>query len=371
MTTGRYPWRYCCWSTAKTMSPSRMASSTEGARSKVASWISCSLPPSLRALSAGSAPVGPSASTPLISGFWLTAVSILACASVGLVRSTATTWTWPPRPSSKPSQRWSSAMFPTSWLMQSALSTPSSSSRSPAPTPASNSVWPTWVSAPSSSLTSLPEFMETIGMPASFAFWIDSLKASASGIETTRPSGSEATAASMSWLIFTMSNVCGALYSTSTPMSSAPWSTPFLTTDQNGSEAWPWVTTAILMSPRCAPPPPCASPPSWPPPQPAATSAIAATRASQTLIFALPLTVSSSPWGPREPLSLRRLDHLREILQAPAHVLHRPRAGIGAEHYVLLQDVPALVAGRLEQLQYPPHVHVPLAERPVEPAPHG
>src|SRR5215207_7776714 len=43
-------------------------------------------------------------------------------------------------------------------------------------------------------------------------------------------------------------------------MSSAPWSTPFLTTDQNGSEACPWVTTAILMSFRSAPPPP------WVPP---------------------------------------------------------------------------------------------------------
>src|SRR3712207_3620953 len=262
-------------------------------------------------------------------------------------------------------------MFPTSWLMQSALSTPSCASRSPAPTPAWNSVWPTCVSAPNSSLTSLPVFMETIGMPASFAFSIDSLSASGSGMEMTSPSGSEATAASMSWLIFTGSKVWGALYSTSTPMSAAPWSTPFLTTDQNGSEAWPWVTTAILMSPRSAPPPPCASPPSWPPAQPAATSAIAATRASQTLIFALPLTISSSPWGPREPTSLRRLDHLREILKAPAHVLLRPRAGTAAEHDVLLQDVPALVAGRIEQLQYPPHVHVPLAERPVEPAPHG
>src|SRR5215207_2545872 len=43
-------------------------------------------------------------------------------------------------------------------------------------------------------------------------------------------------------------------------MSSAPLSTPFLTTDQNGSEACPWVTTAILMSFRSAPPPP------WVPP---------------------------------------------------------------------------------------------------------
>src|SRR5918992_1047195 len=343
------------------MSPSRMASSTEGARSKVASRMSCSLPASLRALSAGSAPVGPSASIPFMSGFWFTAVSILACASVGLLRSTATTSTWPPRPCSKPSQRWSSAMFPTSWFMQSALSTPSSASRSPAPSPAMNSVCPTCVSAPSSSLTSLPEFIETIGMPASLAFWIDSCRASASGIETTMPSGSEATAASMSWLIFTMSNVWGALYSTSTPMSVAPWSTPFLTTDQNGSEAWPWVTTAIRISPRSALPPPCCSPASSPPPQPATTSAIAAIRTNQTLILTLPFTLSPLLGGHSGPF-LRRLDHPRKIIQTLAHVVHRTGAGIrlGFDHDVLLEYVPPLVTRLLEQLQYPPNVHVTL-----------
>src|SRR5918995_6641323 len=46
-------------------------------------------------------------------------------------------------------------------------------------------------------------------------------------------------------------------------MSVAAWSTPFLTTDQNGSEACPWVTTAIRMSLRAtfpwAPEPPLSS----------------------------------------------------------------------------------------------------------------
>src|SRR6516225_9518298 len=37
-------------------------------------------------------------------------------------------------------------------------------------------------------------------------------------------------------------------------MSFAPWATPFFTTDQNGSVAWPWVTTASLMPEREPPP---------------------------------------------------------------------------------------------------------------------
>ena len=59
----------------------------------------------------------------------------------------------------------------------------------------------------------------------------------------------------MSWPIFTMSKVSGALYSTLTPMSLPPWSTPFLKIDQNGSDAWPWVTTSMRMLERFAPPP--------------------------------------------------------------------------------------------------------------------
>jgi hypothetical protein len=53
----------------------------------------------------------------------------------------------------------------------------------------------------------------------------------------------------------TMSNVCGALYVTVAPMSFAARSTPFLTTDQNASDACPWVTTAMRTSARGAAPP--------------------------------------------------------------------------------------------------------------------
>ena len=72
---------------------------------------------------------------------------------------------------------------------------------------------------PSNSRTSEPEFIETTGMPEATALRIESPSASASGTETTRPSGCEATAASMIWPICTMSNVSGAWYSTLTPRS--------------------------------------------------------------------------------------------------------------------------------------------------------
>src|SRR5215210_6130451 len=73
--------------------------------------------------------------------------------------------------------------------------------RCPAPRPASYSVWPTWVNSPNSAATSLPEFIEMTGIPASTAALIESPSASASGIETTRPSGCEATAASIHFVL--------------------------------------------------------------------------------------------------------------------------------------------------------------------------
>ena len=84
-------------------------------------------------------------------------------------------------------------------------------------------------------------------MPEATAFLIESPSAATSGIETAMPSGRLATVASISWLIWTMSKVSGARYSTVTPMSFAAASAPFLITDQNGSAAWPWVTTMIRM----------------------------------------------------------------------------------------------------------------------------
>ena len=56
-----------------------------------------------------------------------------------------------------------------------------------------------------------PEFIVMIGIPASLAFCSEAFKAAKSGTETIRPPGFLATAASMSWLIFTMSKVSGAL----------------------------------------------------------------------------------------------------------------------------------------------------------------
>ena len=88
-------------------------------------------------------------------------------------------------------------------------------------------------------------------MPASTAAWIEGPRASASGMETISPSGLEATAASMSWAMATMSKVPGAWYSTVTPMSSAAAMAPFCTTDQKGSEAWPWETMMMRIS-SCA-----------------------------------------------------------------------------------------------------------------------
>ena len=86
------------------------------------------------------------------------------------------------------------------------------------------------------------------GMPAATARSIDGPSASASGIDTTRPSGSWFTAASISWLIATMSKVSGERKSTFAPVCSAAFSTPFLTTDQKGSLAWPWATTMMSVA---------------------------------------------------------------------------------------------------------------------------
>ena len=133
-------------------------------------------------------------------------------------------------------------------LTQAPLVLPSSFIFSPAAKPEGYSSMPMCSSAPSSLLTSRPESIEITGMPAATAARIESPSASASGIETTSPSGCEATAASISCAIATMSKVCGAWYWTSTPISSAASSTPFLTTDQNASDAWPWVITTILVA---------------------------------------------------------------------------------------------------------------------------
>ena len=70
------------------------------------------------------------------------------------------------------------------------------------------------------------------GMPAATAFLTGSERAAASGIETTSPSGFEATTASIICAILAMSKVSGARYSALTPSVLAASSMPFLTTDQ-------------------------------------------------------------------------------------------------------------------------------------------
>jgi hypothetical protein len=109
----------------------------------------------------------------------------------------------PPRAriaSSSPAQRWSRPVLPTCWLMQIARLTPARASRTPAARPARNSSWPTWASTPNERNCSLPELIDTTGMPALTARRIAGLRPG-SGIETTSPSGLVATASSISSLI--------------------------------------------------------------------------------------------------------------------------------------------------------------------------
>ena len=74
--------------------------------------------------------------------------------------------------------------------------------------------------------------MTITGMPDATAFFTGPLSASVSGMETTRPSGFEAMAASSSFTMAGISKVSGARYSVVTPSCLPASSTPFLTTDQ-------------------------------------------------------------------------------------------------------------------------------------------
>src|SRR6266508_259151 len=244
-TTARYPWRYCAWSMANSMSPESIALSTSLDRSNVASLMSPTLFACLSASSAGVEADGPSVRIPSMSGAdWITpdTASVIPC---GSFRSTGMTLASKPSPSLNPLHRRSRATLPTSWFTQMALVTPASFIRCPASCPATSSVWPMCARTPRSANTSLPELIEITGIPASTAFLIDGPRASASGMLTISPSGFDATAPSIRWLMATMSKVGGALYVTDTPSSWAAALTPFDTIDQNGSDAWPWVTTAM------------------------------------------------------------------------------------------------------------------------------
>ena len=76
-----------------------------------------------------------------------------------------------------------------------------------------------------------------------------------------------------------MSKVSGARYSTVAPVTFCASSTPFLTTDQNGSEAWPCTTTTIRGA-SCA---------MAAEPMPSATAAVAASVAKRFMLFFLPV----------------------------------------------------------------------------------
>ena len=96
----------------------------------------------------------------------------------------------------KPRQRSASPALPTSWLTHSPRRTPARASRRPAPSPARYSGCPTWASAPSARERSLPELIETTGMPARIARRIGPATP-ALGIDTTSPSGRVATASAI------------------------------------------------------------------------------------------------------------------------------------------------------------------------------
>src|SRR5450759_693084 len=238
---------------ANIMSPALIAFRTSFERSNVASLILLPRLSCLIAARVGADPVGPSARMPLMLESDWTAAAIACWAPVGSLRSTWRTLVVPARPVAKPLQRASRAALPTSWLMHNALVTPAAFMSAPAFSPEIVSSWPTWVRMPSALYESDPEFAEMTGMPAATAFWMLGPRAVASGIDTTSPAGFFATAASMRAAILTMSKVSGALYSTLTPMSLPAWSTPFLKIDQNGSEAWPWVTTSMRIDDRSGP----------------------------------------------------------------------------------------------------------------------
>ena len=99
-----------------------------------------------------------------------------------------------------PSQRASMPTLSVSWLRQSALRTPASASRRPASRPARLLDLPDVGEHAEPRKTSLPELIETTGMPAATARRIAGASPS-DGIETTRPSGLVATAWSISSLI--------------------------------------------------------------------------------------------------------------------------------------------------------------------------
>ena len=113
-TMARYPWRYCAWSMANSMSPLSIALSTSVDRSNVASLIFPSWPACCSAWMAGVEAVGPSVRIPSIEGSDWILLAIDCVMPPGSFRSTGTTSALKPSPSLKPLHRRSRATLPTS-----------------------------------------------------------------------------------------------------------------------------------------------------------------------------------------------------------------------------------------------------------------
>src|SRR5574340_681196 len=93
-------------------------------------------------------------------------------------------------------------------------------------------------------------------------------------------------------------------------MSLAAWSTPFFTTDQNGSDAWPWLTTSMLMFARSPLPPPPADGAGVLLDEQAATRSAAVATPMRTLVnftSTPPPDVSRAPAGGGPPGRLLRV----------------------------------------------------------------
>src|SRR5215510_2484932 len=156
-------------------------------------------------------------------------------------------------------------------------------------------------------------------------------------------------------------------------MSLAACATPFLTTDQKGSDAWPWVTTARWMLPRPlevevlvdVDPDVQAS-------RIAARPGTAATAAPATADFlkrsrrVRSAAISHLPFGFES-------DYALEEHSAAASVPDwaRPGLGLSRQHDILLQHVPAAIARCLEVPHQCGDVDDARAERPEETLPDG
>src|SRR5262245_50312919 len=158
-------------------------------------------------------------------------------------------------------------------------------------------------------------------------------------------------------------------------MSFAAWATPFFTTDQNGSVAWPCVTTASLMFERepppvlvCVPPLAQASRNAASPGTAATATPIEADRLNRSrrltcLPIFSPCCLSCGDGCHQAPERLHTTTHVDDWTPA--------RRRFRLQRDVLLEHVPAAVAGRVQAVAQAGEVHGAVAKRPEEAAPHG